>query len=380
MLAFVAVCILPAFVLSAALTEIVRRLAPRVGLLDKPAARKVHQTPTPLGGGIAVFLAVMIPMVGALVAAVLANGGYLPEWLVPATLAPHAEGAAGKVGQVIAIFVSGTILAATGLVDDFRPVPWQPRLAIQIVAAAILAIFGPRISAFIDTPAVGMLITGVWVLVLVNAFNFLDNMNGLSGGVAMICAIATALIMLTTFERPHFFVGGVMMMLAAALAGFLIQNWQGRIFMGDAGSYFVGLLMATFTAAATFYETDVNSDHVILAPLCVLAVPLYDLCSVVLIRLRERRSPFHPDKSHFSHRLVQLGMRTTSAVLLIYLATITTGLAGLLLYEVEDWYGASLIVLLVVCVLAIIAVLETVGVARAKVLAAAKEADGARSP
>lgn len=98
-----------------------------------------------------------------------------------------------------------------------------------------------------------------------------------------------------------------------------------------------------------------------LAPLCVMAVPLYDFCTVILIRLSQRRSPFHGDKSHFSHRLVELGMRPAHAVLTIHLTTAMTGLGGLLLYKVPDWAGATLVVALIFCVLAIIAILETVG-------------------
>jgi UDP-GlcNAc:undecaprenyl-phosphate GlcNAc-1-phosphate transferase len=131
--------------------------------------------------------------------------------------------------------------------------------------------------------------------------------------------------------------------------------------MGDAGSYFVGLLMASLTAAATFYESKQGSRHVLLAPLCVLAVPLYDFTSVMVIRLAQRRSPFQPDKSHFSHRLVELGLSPPRAVLTIYLATLTTGLAALVLYQVPGWGGACLVIVMVGCVLAIVAILETTG-------------------
>jgi UDP-GlcNAc:undecaprenyl-phosphate GlcNAc-1-phosphate transferase len=97
----------------------------------------------------------------------------------------------------------------------------------------------------------------------------------------------------------------------------------------------------------------------------VLAVPLYDFCSVVLIRLSQGRSPFHADKSHFSHRLVELGLSRHRAVLTIHLVTLTTGLGGLLLYQVRGWIGAGLVVGLIGCVLAIIAILETAGRRRA---------------
>jgi UDP-GlcNAc:undecaprenyl-phosphate GlcNAc-1-phosphate transferase len=133
--------------------------------------------------------------------------------------------------------------------------------------------------------------------------------------------------------------------------------------MGDTGSYFIGLLMACATLLGTYYDYSgaPGSRHVILAPLCILAIPLYDFTSVMIIRTLQGRSPFHPDKSHFSHRLVEMGMRPRTAVLTVHLATLTTGLAGLLLYRVSDWSGALLVVGLVICVLAIVAILETVG-------------------
>jgi UDP-GlcNAc:undecaprenyl-phosphate GlcNAc-1-phosphate transferase len=131
--------------------------------------------------------------------------------------------------------------------------------------------------------------------------------------------------------------------------------------MGDAGSCLIGLWIASLTVLGTFYDEQQAGRHVILAPLCVLAVPLYDFCSVVLIRLKQGRSPFHADKSHFSHRLVELGLSKTSAVLTIHLVTPMTGLAGLLLYQVRGWSGALVVMAMVLCALAVIAILETAG-------------------
>ena len=123
------------------------------------------------------------------------------------------------------------------------------------------------------------------------------------------------------------------------------------------------------TILGTFYEGSSASGvgggsvgrHVILAPLCVLAVPLYDIISVMLIRLKEKRSPFQPDKSHFSHRLVELGLQPRNAVLTVHLATLTTGFGGLLLYQVPNWNSAAIVAGLIFCVLLIIAILETAG-------------------
>ena len=127
--------------------------------------------------------------------------------------------------------------------------------------------------------------------------------------------------------------------------------------MGDAGSYLVGYLLAMATLSATFAGENLPR-HAILAPLCVLAVPLYDTTTVVLIRLRAGRSPFHGDKSHFSHRLVELGMSKAQAVLTIYLATATCGLGALLLHQVNG-AGACIVLLMIACVLVLVGILET---------------------
>jgi UDP-GlcNAc:undecaprenyl-phosphate GlcNAc-1-phosphate transferase len=159
---------------------------------------------------------------------------------------------------------------------------------------------------------------------------------------------------------PQLFVGGFLLVLVGSLVGFLIHNWPpARLFMGDAGSYLVGYFIAMATLSATFAGDNLPS-HAILAPLCVLAIPLYDTATVIFIRLRAGRSPFEGDKSHFSHRLVELGMSKTQAVGTIYLATATCGLGALLLHQV-NFFGASVILLLVACVLLLVAILETTG-------------------
>ena len=126
----------------------------------------------------------------------------------------------------------------------------------------------------------------------------------------------------------------------------------------------IGLLLACTTVVGTFYDYSRPNTHVLFAPLCILAVPLYDFCSVVLIRLSQGRSPFHADKCHFSHRLVEMGLSRRNAVLTIYLVTLTTGLGGLLLYQVESGVGAGLVLTLVGCLLAVVAILETAGRSR----------------
>ncbi len=365
MLMFVAACVLPAFAVSFFTTAVVRRFAPRWRLVDQPAARKVHVTPTPLGGGIGIWLGVVLPLAAVqLTSWLITRSGAPPDWL-PAEFAVHLDGILFRSGQMWCVLAAGTVLAAVGLLDDLRNLPWLPRLVVQSAVAGGLVLAGVRVSVFVPLPWLGAIFSVLWIMVLVNAFNFLDNMDGLSSGIALIASLLFAMIMLGSLSEPRWLVGGVLLILAGAISGFLCHNWPpAKIFMGDSGSYFIGLLLASITVLGTFYDYRPDSEagkHVILAPLCILAVPLYDFCSVMLIRLSQGRSPFQPDKSHFSHRLVELGLKPSHAVLTIHLATLTTGLGGLLLYRMDDWSGAMLVVALIACVLAIVAILETVG-------------------
>lgn len=359
---FALICALPAFVVSLGVTAAMRRLAPRWGLVDHPAARKVHTTPTPLGGGLGIVCGFVLPLAAAHLAVRLGNGrGEAPEWL-PAGWTVHLPGVLERAGQLWGIIAAGLLLSGMGLLDDLKGLPWQPRLAVQVVLAAALCAIGVRGTVFVAHEWVGWVVTIGWIVVLVNAFNFLDNMDALAGGIGLIASSLFAAVMLTSQAEPRWLVGGCLVVLSGSLAGFLVHNRPpARIFMGDAGSMFLGLVLAALTVSGTFYEPGQGSRHVILAPLCILAVPLYDFTTVLVIRLREGRSPFHPDKNHFSHRLVDLGMSKPHAVLTVHLATLTTGLGGLLLYRVPGWADALLVVALVLCVLTIIAILEVVG-------------------
>lgn len=365
MLFFVLACVIPAFLVSVVTTGAMRVLSPKIGLIDQPAARKVHKAPTALGGGIGIWLGVVLPLAIVQLVAWLVHRGTLPGDWIPPQLARHLDGVQFRSGQMWAVLAGGTVLSIMGLIDDLIDLPWKPRLAIQFGVAGALVSVGVRGTAFLGVPAAEFAISVLWLVVLMNSFNFLDNMDGLSSGIALIASIIFAVIMLTSLSEPRWLVAGVLLVLAGSLLGFLCHNWPpARIFMGDTGSYFIGLVLASMVVLGTFYEhggAAQHGRHVILAPLCVLAVPLYDFASVLVIRLLERRSPFKPDKSHFSHRLVELGLKPKHAVLTVHLATLTTGLGALLLYRVDDWSGAWLVIALVLCVLAIIAILETVG-------------------
>jgi UDP-GlcNAc:undecaprenyl-phosphate/decaprenyl-phosphate GlcNAc-1-phosphate transferase len=352
----------PSIVISWSAAWLVRRRGPGWGLVDRPGNRKIHAAPMPTAGGLAIWLGVVAPF--AL--------GQLALWLLPSTalaahlpeaIAVHLPGLAEQSGRLWALLTGATAMMLLGLIDDRRGLDWRLRLAVETLVAVATVRLGWRLSLFLDAPTLTGALSVLWIVGLVNSFNMLDNMDGLSAGVAAIAAAILATVMLTVPEgpnhQPQLFVGGFLLVVVGSLVGFLGHNAPpARLFMGDAGSYLVGYLLAVATLSATFAGSDLPR-HAILAPLCVLAVPLYDTCTVVAIRLREGRSPFVGDKSHFSHRLVELGMTKTQAVLTIYLATATCGLGALLLHQVNA-AGACVVLLLVACVLVLIGILETV--------------------
>lgn len=362
---FLVACAVPSFLVSLGATAAMKRIAPRVGLLDQPAGVKEHSTHTrvtPLGGGLGICLGFVLPIAIAHLAALWAAANpQILAWM-PSGFESHLTGVLTRAGTIWAILAAGSVLVIMGLIDDLRSLPWGPRLAVQVLVAAGLVASGVQATVFVTQPWVGQLLTVLWMVTLINSLNFLDNMDGLSAGIGLIASLLFATVMLTSVSEPRWLVGGALVILAGALAGFLCHNWPpATIFMGDSGSMFIGLLLASLTVLGTFYDPNLSSRHVILAPLCVLAVPLFDLTTVVLIRLRQGRSPFHPDRNHFSHRLVALGLSRPHAVLTVHLTTLTTGLGGLILYWLPNWRSALLVVALVVCVLTIITILETAG-------------------
>ncbi|MCC6512102.1 MAG: undecaprenyl/decaprenyl-phosphate alpha-N-acetylglucosaminyl 1-phosphate transferase, partial [Pirellulaceae bacterium] len=320
----------------------------------------------PLGGGLGIWAGVALTFaVGTLAVWLMHDQASFSGWL-PEQLSRHLDGLMAKAPAVWGILAGGTILMLLGLADDRRGLAWQIRIAIEFAVEAFCVYFlNIRFTAFIDAPWLTGLLSVFWIVALINSFNMLDNMDGLSGGVAVIATTMLAIMLLTQADTPargpQLFVAAMLLVLVGALLGFLKHNWPpAKIFMGDAGSYFVGYWIAVATLLATYAGSQGARPHAVLAPLCVLAIPLYDMLSVIWIRLSEGRSPFEGDKRHFSHRLVDLGMTKKQAVLTIYLATATCSLGALLLPRI-DMVGAFIVVLSTLSVLGLVGVLETVG-------------------
>lgn len=363
------VTFLTAFVLSLAGTWLMKRIAPRIGLVDHPAARKVHVVPTPLGGGVAIWLSLVLTVALAFAAAAALQADFVGRigWL-PESVRRHVPGMLSRLRMVAVVLGLASVVSITGLIDDRRGLGWKMRFAVQISAVLVLISQGIRLTLLgpLANVWISSALTIVWIVGLTNSFNFLDNMDGLSGGVAWISSALFCVLMTLT---GNFFVAGFLVAMLGALSGFLCFNWPpASIFMGDAGSNFVGFMIGVVTVVATF-TTPALPPVTIAAPICVLAVPIYDTVTVILIRLREGRSPFQPDRSHFSHRLVALGMTKKQAVLTIYLVTLTAGLSALLLYPLSSLMpadraaaiGAAIVLAQIACVLGVVAVLEAAG-------------------
>ncbi len=358
--------LLPSFFVSLIAVAIVRRFAVRLRLLDQPNARKVHSNPVPLGGGLGIWCGLFsVFTVGSLIVHFSS-----PEMLNRFGLevvANHLEGMRQKSVELWSLLTCAFVLVAVGLMDDRRGLSWQIRIGIEFIVAAIV-VFGLdiRFTAFIQFSFLSDLASMIWIVALINSFNMLDNMDGLSGGVAAIICFVLSIMLLfgpgASAGQPQIFVACMLLALLGSLLGFLCHNWPpAGIFMGDAGSYLVGFWIAIATLLTTYTGYHSDTPHAILAPLCALAIPLYDTFSVIAIRLSERRSPFQADKKHFSHRLVEMGLSKRAAVLTIYLATLTTALGALLLQR-TDVFGAVVVVLIVICTCGLMAILELLAV------------------
>jgi len=345
------------FALSLILTAVVRRLAIRGRLVAHPAADRFHQKPVPLGGGIAIFVTITVIIVPAIATLkfLVAPGhlGFLSE-----SAATYANDFLGKISQLAIILLSILILFLLGLWDDLKHLGPFLKLAVQFAVAIIAAGFGEiRVEFFIESKIITSLLSAVWIVLIINAFNFLDNMDGLAAGIAV---IASCILFTAAAISGQVFVGGLAIIFVGALMGFLVFNFPpAKIFAGDAGSLVVGFFVALLTLRTTYYhEAQSGQWYPVFLPAIVMAVPLYDFISVTLLRITQGKSPFVGDTQHFSHRLKRHGLTDTQTVLTLYLATLCTGLGATFLYQV-NLAGAILIFAQTFMILAIIAILET---------------------
>lgn len=337
------------FLIAMPLTALLVRLGRRTGALDSggTSGHQKELRPIPNIGGIAIAIATLGPLLVGLLTLTFAPSLIESIDLGSTTIGTFADRLGSEKTAWWTILLGGVVMHAVGVYDDRRALGPYTKFVAQLLVAIVVVVVGElRLFTALDLfggagIALSATLTVAWIVVICNAINFLDNMDGLAGGVA---AIAAAIFMAATIINGQWFTAGAFGLLCGGLMGFLVFNVPpARIFLGDGGSLLVGWLLATFTIRTTFVDT-ADPDFAlgsawygVLMPVVVLAIPIYDLVTVSLIRIRQGRSPLVGDQQHLSHRLVGLGLSKRSAVLVIWALSAATGVGGIVLGSVEPW-------------------------------------------
>jgi UDP-GlcNAc:undecaprenyl-phosphate GlcNAc-1-phosphate transferase len=286
--------------LSLVLTPLALKLAIHRQVFDHPGAHKGHESPVPYLGGLA--------MVGSFTLAVV----------LVAVLRPPVTGR----GELFVMLALAFGLSMVGLLDDLRHLPPWIRLLCEIGAGLVLFESGVAVELF-SSDLANVLFTIAWVVAITNAINLLDNMDGLSAGVA---ALGSGAFFVIAAANGQFLVAGLAAATAGCAIGFLRHNFHpARIYMGDSGSLFLGFLLAYLGLKLRF---DGPTNVTFLVPILVLSVAIFDTTLVTVCRLLRRRSPFQGGRDHASHRLVAVGIPVPVAVSLIYVAAVSVGVVG----------------------------------------------------
>ena len=312
-----------------------RKWCLRTGLVDEPGDRKIHDQPVPLAGGLAVMTGLLLPTLLACLglwwlkaggsAASAASSAGPDAWragplglLNPDSAFLLHYGLGRRALELAGIFLGALGILVVGWLDDKHELRPGAKFAGQFLVAALVAATGTRLTLFVPSPIFSYAVTILWIVTVVNAFNFMDNMNGLCAGLGAIGAWHFALI---AAADNQYLVGLIAFLTFGALLGFLPYNFpRARAFLGDAGSHLVGYLLAVLAILPHFYTVRQPRPWAVLIPLLVLAVPLVDMVWVVFLRLRLGRPFYQGDTNHLSHRLVRRGLSPTLAVLVIWAA------------------------------------------------------------
>jgi len=328
-------------VLCAALVPPSRALARRFGVIDEPGQRKVHHRPTPRLGGVAVFLSfTTVVLAGTFFLPALQQLGWVQSTFA-SSLGLLQEAYRVKT-RLLGIVAGGALVFGVGLADDVlgKRFPVGLKFAGQLAAALMLVAAGVRIS-FLPHEALNVVVTLLWLVGVTNAFNLLDNMDGLAAGVAF---VASGVFLINAWALGEFFIGLMLVAFMGSLLGFLLYNFHpATVFLGDCGSLFIGFTMGSLTLLERYISHASSTLFPILMPVLVLALPLLDTATVMYIRVKERRPIYVGDSRHLSHRLVSLGFSQRAAVLFLYLVTFALGLGAASLTDAT--LGQTLLIL-----------------------------------
>ncbi|MCM8536020.1 MAG: undecaprenyl/decaprenyl-phosphate alpha-N-acetylglucosaminyl 1-phosphate transferase [Lentisphaeraceae bacterium] len=314
-----------AMVLSTIYTPICRALAWKWNFLDKPLAEghKKHTNATPVLGGLAMVMSwVTVIAIGLLIMK------FFPE-SIPEKLKTVYKGLKDVMPRVINIVGGAIAISILGLIDDKKPMSAKLKLSLQIIVMAVVAHYGVQVTLFSSSPFLRWLMTFAWLMVILNAINFYDNMDGLLSGVAGICAF---IFMIAAGTMGQYLVATLAGLTSGVAWGFYFFNKSpASIFMGDSGSHFLGYMLGVIGAMVTYHTggNDLSIPYPFLIPFLVLALPLFDLGAVVVIRLKNRKPIYIGDHNHISHRFVKMGFSRKHSVRLIHLLCLIIGLCGI---------------------------------------------------
>jgi len=294
-------------ILSIVLTPMALRYAIRANVLDQPGQHKSHKAAVPYLGGLAIVVTFVIAVI-----------------LMSVLRPPHT----GR-GELLGVLTIAVLLAAVGLIDDLRQVSPLWRLIAEVSAASIVWSLGNG-TAVTTVETVDLILTVLWFVGITNAFNLLDNMDGLAAGLA---AISSMTVFAVAGTNGQFLVAGLAVALAGCTVGFLRLNFHpARIYMGDSGSLFIGFLVAYLGIKLRFEGGRLVSA---LVPIFACSAAVFDTSLVVISRIRAGRNPFQGGQDHVSHRLVKLGLSVPAAVCTIYLGAIGVGILSFAISRLE---------------------------------------------
>jgi UDP-GlcNAc:undecaprenyl-phosphate/decaprenyl-phosphate GlcNAc-1-phosphate transferase len=289
------------------LTPVALRVALRRGILDHPGAIKAQATAVPYLGGLAIVLAFSIAIMGG---AVLSRP-------------------AGGLGELAVILGLGVVLSGVGLIDDVKGLGPGIRLLAETLAAILVVAAGIEAVLF-NNPVLDGFITVLWIVGVMNAFNILDNMDGLSAGIA---AISASIFFVIAAVNGQFLVAALSLGVVGCSLGFLKHNFHpAKIYMGDAGSLYLGFLLAILGLKLRF---NAPVQITFLVPIMVLGVPIFDMILVVTNRLLNGRNPWSGGRDHTSHRLIFVGLPVPVAVGLVYLGQVGLGWLAVVLSRLD---------------------------------------------
>lgn len=312
-------------ILTCLFTPVFKHIAVRIGLVDIPSQQKHknHARIIPLMGGAAMCSAWLITILA----------GFLVPLFLKANIPQYLNGDISGIfithKRIIIISVGALLMTILGFLDDKFPMSAKVKFLGQFVIAAFVVTFADiKISLFLNSDILTWGITVFWILLIVNAVNFFDNMDGLASGIA---AIAFFFFMLIAIIFKHYFIASLSAAGLGSSLGFWFFNKNpATIFMGDSGSHFLGYTLAVTGALTTYYQQGITQTELaVFIPLFVLAIPLFDLLSVVVIRLKIRKPIYIGDNNHISHRFNKMGMTRKTSVLCVHLLAIIVSLSVL---------------------------------------------------